>query len=74
MTKLLYRGHTYEQNLPEVGDAKQLRYHRDTYQQRQQQLRSSHQLTYRGRPYTSDRASISSHEGHFVYRGVSYTR
>ena len=74
MTKLLYRGHTYEQNLPEVGDAKQLRYHRDIYLQRQQQLRSSHQLTYRGRSYTSDKALISSPEGHFVYRGVSYTR
>ena len=74
MTKLLYRGLTYEQNLPEVGDAKQLRYHRDNHVQRQQQLRLSHQLTYRGRPYTSDRASISSPEGHFVYRGVSYTR
>ena len=74
MTTLLYRGHTYEQNLPDVGDAKQLRYHRDLYLQRQQQLRSSHQLIYRGRPYTSDGASISSPEGHFVYRGVSYTR
>lgn len=74
MTTLLYRGHTYEQSLAEVGDAKQLRYHRDIYLQRQQQLRSSNQLTYRGRPYTSDRASISSPAGHFVYRGVSYTR
>ena len=74
MTTLLYRGHTYEQSLAEVGDAKQLRYQRDIYLQRQQQLRSSNQLTYRGRPYTSDRASISSPEGHFVYRGVSYTR
>lgn len=74
MTTLLYRGHTYEQSLAEVGDAKQLRYQRDIYLQRQQQLRSSNQLTYRGRPYTSDRASISSPAGHFVYRGVSYTR
>ena len=74
MTTLLYRGHTYEQSLAEVGDAKQLRYQRDIYLQRQQQLRSSNQLTYRGRPYTSDRASISSPAGHFVSRGVSYTR
>ena len=74
MTTLFYRGHTYEQSLAEVGDAKQLRYQRDIYLQRQQQLRSSNQLTYRGRPYTSDRASISSPAGHFVYRGVSYTR
>ena len=74
MTTLLYRGHTYEQNRPEVGDAKQLRYQRGVYLQRQQQLRWSHQLIYRGHPYTSDRASISSPEGDFVYRGVSYTR
>ena len=74
MTKLLYRGHTYEQNRPDVGDAKQLRYHRGVYLERQQQLRSNHQLIYRGHPYTSDRASISFPEGDFVYRGVSYTR
>ena len=74
MRTLLYRGHTYQQNLSDVGDAKQLRYQRDVYLQRQQKLRSSHQLIYRGRPYTSDRTSISSAEGHFVYRGVSYTR
>ena len=74
MTTLLYRGHTYQQNLSDVGDAKQLRYHRDVYLQRQRQLRLSHQLIYRGRPYTSHRASISFPAGHFVYRGVSYTR
>ena len=74
MTTLLYRGHTYEQSLPDVGDAQQLRYDRDVYLKRQQQLRSSHKLIYRGRPYSSDRATISSLKGHFVYRGVSYTR
>ena len=74
MTTLLYRGHTYEQSLPDVSDAKQLRYNRDVYLKRQQQLRSSNKLTYRGRPYTSDNVLISSPEGHFVYRGVSYTR
>ena len=74
MTTLLYRGHTYEQSLPDVGDAQQLRYDRDVYLKRQQQLRSSRQLTYRGRPYSSDKVTISSLKGHFVYRGVSYTR
>ena len=74
MTTLLYRGHTYEQSLPDVGDSQQLRYDRDVYLKRQQQQRSSYRLIYRGRPYSSERATISSAEGHFVYRGVSYTR
>ena len=73
MTKLLYRGQTYEQRAAAQPGASQLRYDRDVYSDRQQDARESDQLTYRGCQYSPSQRDVSARQGDFRYRGVAYS-
>jgi len=75
MTKLLYRGHTYEQRSRVEPGLTQLRYDRGHFKSNQTELRNGQVFTYRGCRYSIEgrqRAAMTTTIG-FCYRGVAYS-
>ena len=74
MTKLLYRGHAYEQRSRVEPGLTQLRYDRSHFKSSQTDLRNAQPFTYRGCSYSTEgRQAAMTSNIRFCYRGVAYS-
>ena len=76
MTKLLYRGHSYERRSIAASAPTQLRYDTSHFKTIQPQVRAVVTLTYRGCSYTNEvrqATAATSSVPVLCYRGVTYS-